>query len=61
MSVGHRTEHLRYRRFLDAYVDGELGDGQLEPRVGAHVAHCPMCLQAARITAVVKQRLKFLR
>ncbi|MGD9701204.1 MAG: hypothetical protein AB7Q42_12720 [Acidimicrobiia bacterium] len=61
MSMLGRIEHLRYRRYLDAHVDGELADAELDRRVALHVERCPMCGQAARVTAVVKHRLSLRR
>lgn len=55
-----RLEHLRYRRYLDAYVDQEL-EGDLSARVGRHVRSCEMCAAAARTTQVVKHRLSLRR
>ncbi|MCB9395962.1 MAG: zf-HC2 domain-containing protein [Acidimicrobiaceae bacterium] len=51
-----RLAHHRYRRFVDAFVDGEL-DGDLRRRVGAHVAECPMCGRDAELTVHVKHSL----
>ena len=48
--------HFRYRRYLDAFVDGELAD-DLVPRVTAHVTECRMCARDAELTEKVKQRL----
>jgi len=61
MSMRGRIGHLRYRRYLDALVDGELADPELDRRVARHVARCPMCGQAAHVTAVVKHRLSLRR
>jgi anti-sigma factor RsiW len=55
-----RIEHMRYRRYLDAHVDGELG-AELAGRVADHVANCPMCSGAANATALVKHRLSLRR
>jgi anti-sigma factor RsiW len=55
-----RIEHMRYRRYLDAHVDGEL-DAELAGRVADHVENCPMCTGAANTTAVVKHRLSLRR
>ncbi len=49
-------DHLRYRRYLDAFVDGEL-DGDLRARVSGHVAVCPMCGRDAELTIHVKDSL----
>lgn len=49
-------DHLRYRRYLDAFVDGEL-DGDLRSRVSGHVAVCPMCGRDAELTIHVKDSL----
>ncbi|MEJ7562587.1 MAG: hypothetical protein WKF45_08705 [Ilumatobacteraceae bacterium] len=57
MSVLRRVEHLRYRGYLDAHVDGELDDSRLAHAVVDHVTRCPMCDRAARTTMVVKHRL----
>lgn len=51
-----RLDHLRYRRYLDAFVDGEL-DGDLRGRVAGHVAACPMCARDADVTVHVKHSL----
>lgn len=61
MSLSGLFEHLRYRRFLDAHVDGELTNPAQAGRVAAHVARCPMCGDAARTTAVLKHRLSLRR
>lgn len=53
-------EHMRYRRLLDAHVDGELG-GPLAAKVASHVMRCEMCLRAAFVTMVVKERLALRR
>ena len=57
MSMPGLIEHMRYRRLLDAHVDGELTDPTLDHRVEQHIARCPMCRHAARVNVVVKQRL----
>jgi anti-sigma factor RsiW len=57
MSVRRSVEHLRLRRHLDAYIDGEIVDRALSVRVGTHIARCPMCRAAARSTMLVKYRL----
>ena len=49
-------DHLRYRRYLDAFVDGEL-DGDLRSRASDHVAICPMCGRDAELTIHVKHSL----
>ena len=49
-------DHLRYRRYLDAFVDGELNGG-LQSRVSDHVADCPMCHRGAELTIHVKHSL----
>lgn len=49
-------DHLRYRRYIDAFVDGEL-DRDLRSRVGDHVAICPMCGRDAELTIHVKHSL----
>jgi anti-sigma factor RsiW len=49
-------DHLRYRRYIDAFVDGEL-DGDLRSRVSGHVAACPMCGRDAELTIHVKHSL----
>lgn len=51
---------MRYRRLLDAHVDGELG-GPLAAKVASHVMRCEMCLRAAFVTMVVKERLALRR
>jgi anti-sigma factor RsiW len=61
MSVLGRVEHLRYRGYLDAHVDGELDDSRLAHAVVDHVTRCPMCDRAARTTMVVKHRLSLRR
>ena len=49
-------DHLRYRRYIDAFVDGEL-DGDSRSRVSGHVAVCPMCGRDAELTIHVKHSL----
>ncbi len=49
-------EHLRYHRYVDAFVDGELA-GRRRARVAAHVAACPECSQAAGTTVHMKYSL----
>ncbi|MGD9794354.1 MAG: zf-HC2 domain-containing protein [Acidimicrobiia bacterium] len=49
-------EHFRYRRYLDAHVDGELS-GPLRTRVADHVATCPMCGHRAELTLDMKNSL----
>ena len=49
-------DHLRYRRYVDAYVDGELDD-DLRVRVSDHVAICGMCGREAVLTVHVKHCL----
>jgi anti-sigma factor RsiW len=61
MSIRIAIEHLRYRRFLDAHVDGELADQARARRVADHVDRCPMCREAAHTTEVVKHRLSLRR
>ena len=61
MSVRRRVDHLRLRRYLDAYVDGEIDDSRLAHDMADHVAHCPMCAATARTTTVVKHRLSLRR
>lgn len=61
MSMLGLLEHVRYRRFLDAHVDGELADPAHARRVAEHVARCPMCGDAADATAVIKHRLSLRR
>jgi anti-sigma factor RsiW len=51
---------MRFRRFLDAHVDGEL-DERLAPRVADHVASCPMCGGTAQFTVVLKRHLSLRR
>lgn len=51
-----RLDHLRYRRYVDAFVDGEL-IGELRRRVSEHVAECPMCGRDAELTVHVKHSL----
>lgn len=53
-------EHMRYRKLLDAHVDGEL-TGPRAAKVANHVSHCEMCRGAALITMVVKRRLALRR
>jgi predicted anti-sigma-YlaC factor YlaD len=60
VSLSRVVEHLRYRRFLDASVDGEL-TGEHAGRVRAHVATCPRCARDEDITIVVKRSLALLR
>jgi anti-sigma factor RsiW len=49
-------DHFRNRRYLDAYVDGELTGG-LAARVAGHVADCPMCGREQELTMHVKESL----
>ena len=49
-------DHLRYRRYIDAFVDGEL-NGELRSRVSGHVAVCPVCGRDAELTIHVKNSL----
>lgn len=49
-------DHLRFRRYVDAFVDGELDD-DLRVRVSEHIAECPMCDREARLTVHVKGSL----
>mgnify|MGYP003407473124 CR=1 FL=1 len=49
-------EHLRYQRYVDAFVDGELA-GRRRARVAAHVAACPECSRAAGTTVHMKYSL----
>jgi hypothetical protein len=58
MSLFGNFEHLRYRRFLDASVDGEL-TGEQARRVRAHLSACPRCVRDEDLTIVVKRRLTF--
>ena len=51
------TRHPCGARFLDAYLDAELGP-ETAPRVADHVARCPDCFDAARLTQVIKVRLR---
>ena len=60
MSFLGRLEHVRYRRFLDASIDGELV-GDRADRVRAHVSSCPRCARDEDLTFVVKRRLGLLR
>ena len=60
MSLVSHFEHLRYRRFLDASLDGEL-TGEQARRVRAHVSVCPRCARDEDLTIVVKRRLGFFR
>ncbi|MGE0139353.1 MAG: hypothetical protein AB7R77_16175 [Ilumatobacteraceae bacterium] len=61
MSVWTAIEHLHYRRYLDAHVDGELADPAHACRVADHVDRCPICRDAAHTTEVVKHRLSLRR
>ncbi|CAN5433200.1 hypothetical protein BH18ACT3_BH18ACT3_08800 [soil metagenome] len=61
MSVLRRVEHLRFRGYLDAHVDGELDESRLAHAVADHVTRCPTCAGAARTTRVVKHRLSLQR
>lgn len=49
-------DHLRYRRYLDAHVDGEL-IGNLGNRVAIHVVVCPMCTREVELTDRIKRSL----
>lgn len=51
-----KIDHLRYRRYVDAYVDGEL-HGSLAARVARHVDGCPMCGPDAEVTVRIKHSL----
>jgi anti-sigma factor RsiW len=51
-----QLDHIRYRRYVDAFVDGEL-DGSLRERVGRHLALCPMCGSEAELTIHLKRSL----
>ncbi len=57
--LGH-LEHLRYRRFLDASVDGEL-TGDRAHRVRVHMSTCPQCAHDEDLTLVVKRCIGLLR
>ncbi len=61
MSMLGMVEHLRYRRYLDAHVDGEVTDPNLARRVAEHIARCPMCGHDAHTTTVLKHRLSLRR
>ncbi|MGE0139494.1 MAG: zf-HC2 domain-containing protein [Ilumatobacteraceae bacterium] len=60
MSFRGRLEHLRYRRFLDAAIDGEL-TGEQARRVRAHVSACPRCARDEDLTLTIKRRLGLIR
>lgn len=60
VSLLRHLEHLRYRRFLDASVDGKL-TGEQARRVGAHVSACPRCARDEDLTIMVKRHLGVLR
>jgi anti-sigma factor RsiW len=49
-------DHFRYRRYVDAFVDGELG-GTLRGRVERHIAQCPACEGDVEVTVHVKDSL----
>jgi anti-sigma factor RsiW len=49
-------EHLRYQRYVDAFVDGEL-DGRRRDKVAAHIAACPQCSRDAGLTVNMKYSL----
>lgn len=49
-------DHLRYRRYVDAYVDGEL-EGDLRRRVIAHLMDCERCGERAQLTVQLKYDL----
>ncbi len=53
----HPVEHLRARRIVDAWVDGELDPGAAE-RVDRHVHRCPRCHAAADAARRIKQSLR---
>jgi hypothetical protein len=55
-----RIDHVRFRRFVDAHVDGEL-DGRLSRRVADHVVRCPVCVGTAQFTIVLKRHLSLRR
>lgn len=56
MSFRGRLEHLRYRRYLDAAIDGEL-TGEHARRVRVHVSSCPRCARDEDLTITIKRRL----
>jgi len=60
MLMSSRFTHLRYGRYLDAHVDGELR-GAFAAAVREHVARCRMCGHASRTTMLIKQRLALRR
>lgn len=60
VSLRGRLEHLRYRRHLDAAIDGELA-GEQARRVRAHVSSCPRCAQDEDLTLTIKRRLGLFR
>ncbi len=49
-------DHFLYRRYTDAFIDGEL-DKDLWSRVGEHVAVCGMCGRDAEVTIHMKHSL----
>ena len=59
MSLADRLGHLRYRRYLDASIDGEL-TGEQARRVRAHLSMCPMCVRDEHTTLLAKRRLTVL-
>jgi anti-sigma factor RsiW len=44
-------------RALDAYLDGELDDGELD-RVATHVGRCLLCRHRAAVTRQIRRSLR---
>lgn len=52
-----RREHRRYRRTVDAWIDGELDDAAARS-TAAHLRECWDCSSAAEMTKLVKHSLR---
>ena len=52
-----RREHRRYRKAVDAWVDGEL-DAAAATSTAAHLRECWDCSSAAEIAKLVKHSLR---
>jgi anti-sigma factor RsiW len=51
--IGHR----RWRKAIDAYVDGEL-DPDVRAQVAAHVRRCWWCSEDVELTGMIKASLR---
>lgn len=52
------VSHRRMRRYVTAYVDGELSDGALVARVEAHLGDCWMCSCDAETWRLIRCSLR---